>query len=111
MRGLPETSSGNQNHEQSSRGNARHRKSRPDAPAKAKDEKQKSEVERTIVTGSNIPTAAEVGPTPSSVPTGAANRKLIRNAQVELEIVSFDDAVQKITSFASEERGYVATST
>jgi len=82
------------------------------APAKAKDETQKSaEVERTIVTGSNIPTAAEVGPTPSSVPTGAANRKLIRNAQVELEIVSFDDAVQKITSFASEERGYVATST
>ena len=82
------------------------------APAKAKDEKQKSaEVERTIITGSNIPTAAEVGPTPSSVPTGAANRKLIRNAQVELEIVSFDDAVQKITSFASEERGYVATST
>ena len=39
----------------------------------------------------------------------SANRKLIRNASVELEIVSFDDAVQKITAFASEERGYVAT--
>src|SRR5438034_11295125 len=39
-----------------------------------------------------------------------ANRKLIRNATVELEIVSFDDAVQKITAFANEERGYVATS-
>ena len=38
-----------------------------------------------------------------------ANRKLIRNATVELEIVSFDDAVQKITAFANEERGYVAT--
>ena len=38
-----------------------------------------------------------------------ANRKLIRNANVELEIVSFDDAVQKITTFANEERGYVAT--
>jgi len=38
-----------------------------------------------------------------------ANRKLIRNANVELEIVSFDDAVQKITAFANEERGYVAT--
>ncbi len=37
------------------------------------------------------------------------NRKLIRNATVELEIVSFDDAVQKITAFAKEERGYVAT--
>jgi hypothetical protein len=39
-----------------------------------------------------------------------ANRKLIRNAEVQLEIVSFDDAVQKITAFANEERGYVATS-
>ena len=38
-----------------------------------------------------------------------ANRKLIRNASVQLEIVSFDDAVQKITAFANEERGYVAT--
>ena len=38
-----------------------------------------------------------------------ANRKLIRNANIELEIVSFDDAVQKITAFANEERGYVAT--
>ena len=38
-----------------------------------------------------------------------ANRKLIRNANLELEIVSFEDAVQKITAFANEERGYVAT--
>jgi hypothetical protein len=38
-----------------------------------------------------------------------ANRKLIRNATVELEIASFDDAVQKITAFANEEHGYVAT--
>ena len=38
-----------------------------------------------------------------------ANRKLIRNATVELEIVSFDSAVQKITAFANEEHGYVAT--
>ncbi|HEX4653623.1 MAG TPA: DUF4349 domain-containing protein [Candidatus Udaeobacter sp.] len=38
-----------------------------------------------------------------------ANRKLIRNATVELEIVSFDDAVQRITAFANEEHGYVAT--
>jgi hypothetical protein len=38
-----------------------------------------------------------------------ANRKLIRNATLELEIVSFNDAVQKITGFANEEHGYVAT--
>jgi Domain of unknown function (DUF4349)/Putative zinc-finger len=47
---------------------------------------------------------------PAETPASAlANRKLIRNANVELEIVSFDDAVQKITAFANEERGYVAT--
>ena len=49
------------------------------------------------------PSSAET-PTPE-----VANRKLIRNATVELEIISFDDAVQKITTFANEERGYVAT--
>ena len=50
---------------------------------------------------------------PNSAGTSAAefaNRKLIRNATVELEIASFDDAVQKITALANEERGYVATS-
>jgi anti-sigma factor RsiW len=45
-----------------------------------------------------------------SPPAALANRKLIRNAEVQLEIVSFDDAVQKITALANEERGYVATS-
>jgi len=49
-------------------------------------------------------------PSPAETPAAAtANRKLIRNATVELEIVSFDDAVQKITASASEEHGYVAT--
>jgi hypothetical protein len=38
-----------------------------------------------------------------------ANRKLIRNATAELEVVSFDESIQKITAFASEEKGYVAT--
>ena len=38
-----------------------------------------------------------------------ANRKLIRNAQVEIEIANFDEAVQKITAFANEDKGYVAT--
>jgi transcription antitermination factor NusA-like protein len=46
-------------------------------------------------------TPAAVGPT--------ANRKLIRNATAELEVVSFDESVQKITAFAAEEKGYVST--
>ena len=83
-------------------------------PASAIEAKDKTEnlaqAERTIVTGSNVPTAEEAGPKPAETPAPElANRKLIRNATVELEIVSFDDAVQKITAFAKEDRGYVAT--
>src|SRR5947199_3213842 len=63
-----------------------------------------------MVTGSNIPVAEEAAPKPGETPAPeVANRKLIRNATLELEIVSFDDAVQKITAFANEEHGYVAT--
>lgn len=66
--------------------------------------------ERVTVTGSNIPTAEEVASNPPAAANPAlANRKLIRNASVDLEIVNFDQAVQKITAFASEEKGYVAT--
>ena len=83
-------------------------------PASSLDAKDKTEsfaqAERTIVTGANIPIAEEAEPKPGETPAPeVANRKLIRNATVELEIVSFDDAVQKITAFAKEERGYVAT--
>jgi hypothetical protein len=84
----------------------------PPAPAQSKDEERaRTDVERTIVTGSTIPTAAEeAAQVPAQEPTPQlANRKLIRNATVELEIVSFDNAVQKISAFANEERGYVAT--
>ncbi|PWT78085.1 MAG: hypothetical protein C5B58_15755 [Acidobacteria bacterium] len=58
----------------------------------------------------NAAVAKEPEPSPIELPAPAlANRKLIRNATVELEIASFDDAVQKITAFANEEHGYVAT--
>jgi len=39
-----------------------------------------------------------------------ANRKLVRNATADLEVVSFEGAVQKITGFAAEDKGYVVTS-
>ena len=52
--------------------------------------------------------APEQGPSTTLSPT--ANRKLVRNATAELEVVSFEDAVQKITAFAAEEKGYVSTS-
>ncbi len=83
-----------------------------ESQTEAKDEKQKpDEVDRAIAAGSTIPAAKEVGRNPAETPVPAlANRKLIRNAKVELEIVRFDDAIQEITAFANEERGYVATS-
>lgn len=70
-----------------------------------------AEVERGMATRSYIPTAEEAGPNLAESPDSAlANRKLVRNAQVEIEIANFNEAVQKITAFANEERGYVATS-
>jgi anti-sigma factor RsiW len=55
-------------------------------------------------------TAPEESTTSSPTVTGpTANRKLIRNATAELEVVSFEESIQKITGFASEEKGYVAT--
>src|SRR5437870_11843168 len=61
-------------------------------------------------TPQNLSRAEQAEAKPGETPAPAqANRKLIRNAAVQLEIVSFDDAVQKITALANEERGYVAT--
>jgi hypothetical protein len=90
----------------------------PAAPALAlEDQKQKfAQVDRTI--GRSNEEAASAGTysyrandraEQAPEQTVATNRKLIRNAQVELEIISFDDVIQKITGLATEERGYVAT--
>jgi Domain of unknown function (DUF4349)/Putative zinc-finger len=79
------------------------------APAKAA-QAETTESEAFVASPESPANAKEAGKT--SVDTSAqqlVNRKLIRNATVELEIVSFDNAVQKITAFANEEHGYVAT--
>jgi hypothetical protein len=80
------------------------------------DKSQTPEPERVIVTGSNIPTAEETGrspaeasPSPGGPVASADNRKLVRNAEVDLEVRSFDEAVQSITALGTEGRGYVAT--
>ncbi|MEY2489981.1 MAG: hypothetical protein QOC70_1923 [Verrucomicrobiota bacterium] len=66
-----------------------------------KDERTKTD-SATLEPESTESTSTPAGPT--------ANRKLVRNATAELEVVSFEDAVQKITGFAAEEKGYVSTS-
>jgi Domain of unknown function (DUF4349)/Putative zinc-finger len=64
---------------------------------------RESNSEAVVMNSAAEPSSSETPPAELS------NRKLIRNANVELEIVSFDNAVQRITAFANEERGYVAT--
>jgi len=70
-------------------------------PASAKPDHTKAATEKENTNGEMM---AEV-----IAPDALANRKLIRNATVELEVAKFDEAVQKITGFANEDRGYVAT--
>jgi hypothetical protein len=41
--------------------------------------------------------------------TPANSRKLIRNAQLELQVVNYEAAVQRLTALAGEEKGFVAT--
>jgi hypothetical protein len=82
----------------------------PASLAEAKDKTESAEIAPEFVEKSNASAAEKAAPKPGETPAPElANRKLIRNATVELEIVSFDDAVQKITAFANEDRGYVAT--
>ena len=67
----------------------------------AKDERTNSE---------SVASETESPPSSSTAAGPTANRKLVRNATAELEVASFEEAVQKITGFAAEEKGYVATS-
>ena len=91
-----------------------HRQSPPSPPTTVAPAKVAqpgtSKTEALVASPESFANAEEAGQSPVESPASAlANRKLIRNATVELEIISFDDVVQKITAFASEERGYVAT--
>src|SRR6184192_328315 len=80
------------------------------SPAQPDKKVRSAEIERTIVPGSNESVAEGYATGPETATTSSSmNRKLIRNAQVEVEIASFDDAIQKITALTNEERGYVAT--
>jgi anti-sigma factor RsiW len=45
-----------------------------------------------------------------AVPNELGQRKLIRNARTDLEVLSFQDTVEKITALAREAHGYLATS-
>jgi hypothetical protein len=59
---------------------------------------------------SSAEVTTESAESPSTTAGPTANRKLVRNATAELEVASFEEAVQKITGFAAEDKGYVSTS-
>src|SRR5437764_14188778 len=80
------------------------------SPAQPGKKVPSAEIERTIVPGSNEAVAEGYATSPeTATASSSVNRKLIRNAEVELEITRFDDAIQKITALTNEEHGYVAT--
>jgi hypothetical protein len=86
-------------------------KVRPSTAAPANAAQAETNLARAFATSPEGVAGAEQaaqGPAETPAPE-VANRKLIRNATVQLKIVSFDDAVQKITTFAKEQHGYVAT--
>jgi Domain of unknown function (DUF4349) len=61
--------------------------------------------------GSTGTNAEELSPSASApAQAGPANRKLIRNARVDLEVRNFEEAVQQIAGLANEAKGYIATS-
>ena len=69
-------------------------------------EKQKTrEEDLSVVTG--LP----VVPKPAEAASSADSRKLIRNAQLDLEVKSFQAAFDQITSLTKSAGGYVDTST
>jgi hypothetical protein len=74
------------------------------APAtKPKKTEIKEERSRTETTNAETPESTSTTPGPT------VNRKLVRNATAELEVVSFEEAIRRITAFAAEEKGYVST--
>src|SRR6266496_4256321 len=74
----------------------------PSSSVEAKDKAEAfARAQAPTATESNLSAGENAAPKPAETPAPElANRKLIRNATVHLEIVSFDDAVQKITAFA-----------
>jgi Domain of unknown function (DUF4349)/Putative zinc-finger len=77
----------------------------PSSVASTKSKKAETKDEKT-----SAESTAESPEESASTAGPIANRKLVRNATAELEVASFEEAVQKITGFAAEEKGYVSTS-
>ncbi len=74
-------------------------------PASTMQEQESDRPDDTGALGGNK-VATPSAPAPV---TPADSRKLIRNAQLDLEVANYDAAVQRLTALAAEEHGFVAT--
>ncbi len=77
----------------------------PPAPLTTRQESDRPESPDAGASGGNK-LEGQVVPAPAA-PTDS--RKLIRNAQLELQVVNYEATVQRLTAFATEEHGFVAT--
>jgi hypothetical protein len=71
-------------------------------------EMQEQEGDRPDKSGATGGNKAERSMLPAAV-TPADSRKLIRNAQLDLRVANYEAAVQRLTTFAAEEHGFIAT--
>jgi hypothetical protein len=77
----------------------------PPAPLTTRQESDRPESPDAEASGGNK-LEGQVVPAPAAPPD---SRKLIRNAQLELQVVNYEATVQRLTTFATEEHGFVAT--
>ena len=75
------------------------------APLTTRQESDRPESPDAGASGGNK-LEGEVVPAPAA-PTDS--RKLIRNARLDLQVANYEEAVQRLTTFATEEHGFVAT--
>ncbi|MEO5717367.1 MAG: DUF4349 domain-containing protein, partial [Chthoniobacterales bacterium] len=71
---------------------------------------QKKEDGRLDQTGA-VPTNRVESPTLPAPVTPADSRKLIRSAQLELQVLNYEAAVQRLTTIVTEQGGFIATQT
>ena len=76
---------------------------------RANDVKSKFSREEAMAPAAPSSSAAAMAADKSN-PNESALRKLIRNARTDLEVLNFQDTVEKITALAREAHGYLATS-
>ena len=72
----------------------------------AKNDQQEADRPDSLVT----PGAGKIESPAVPAPVAPADsRKLIRNAQLDLQVVNYEVALQRLTTFANEEKGFVGT--